>query len=74
MGFAESFRNWQSNIGAVGIRKSEISGHGLFGTKNIDAGTIVLVTKAIATERCILQEQNDDSGDKVELVMWKNFY
>nr|CAN65291.1 hypothetical protein VITISV_033030 [Vitis vinifera] len=51
MGFAESFRNWQSNIGAVGIRKSEISGHGLFGTKNIDAGTIVLVTKAIATER-----------------------
>ncbi|KAK3042387.1 hypothetical protein RJ639_002433 [Escallonia herrerae] len=38
-------------IGAVEIKKSEISGRGLFATRNIDIGTPFLVTKAIATER-----------------------
>ncbi|XP_031287962.1 uncharacterized protein LOC116146683 isoform X1 [Pistacia vera] len=58
-------------IGPVRIKKSEISGRGLFVTKNIDAGTLVLVTKAIATERGILSDE--DSSEKVQLVMWKNF-
>jgi len=58
-------------IGAVQIRKSGISGRGLFATKNIDAGTLVLVTKAIATERGILP--SEDSGENAQLVMWKNF-
>lgn len=60
-------------IGSVQIRKSEISGRGLFATKNIDAGTIVLVTKAIATERCILPDKNEDPADSTQLAMWKNF-
>nr|POE59551.1 putative protein lysine methyltransferase set6 [Quercus suber] len=47
-------------IGAVQIRKSGISGRGLFATKNIDAGTLVLVTKAIATERGILPSEDSD--------------
>ncbi|KAK9277171.1 hypothetical protein L1049_006710 [Liquidambar formosana] len=56
-------------VGAVQIKKSEIGGRGLFATKNIEAGTLVLVTKAIATDRCILS----DTGENAQLVMWKNF-
>ncbi|KAA8532961.1 hypothetical protein F0562_032922 [Nyssa sinensis] len=60
-------------IGAVEIKKSEISGRGLFATKNIDCGTLLLVTKAIATERGILpQSNNDDLAENAKLVMWKD--
>ncbi|KAK3001752.1 hypothetical protein RJ639_020479 [Escallonia herrerae] len=59
-------------IGAVEIKTSDISGRGLFATRNIDIGTPFLVTKAIATERGILP-QNTDSSESVQLVMWKNF-
>ncbi|XVF03304.1 hypothetical protein REPUB_Repub04eG0249700 [Reevesia pubescens] len=58
-------------MGPVQVNRSEISGRGLFATKNIDAGTLVLVTKAIAIERCILG--GEDSGENAQLVMWKNF-
>lgn len=58
-------------IGAVEIRKSEISGRGLFATKNIDAGSLILVTKAIAMERSILAGK--DLSEETQLVMWKNF-
>ncbi|KAL1126069.1 hypothetical protein V6Z11_A13G086700 [Gossypium hirsutum] len=58
-------------IGPVKVNRSEISGRGLFATKNIDAGTLVLVTKAIAIERGILGGQ--DSAENAQLVMWKNF-
>lgn len=58
-------------IGAVQISKSEISGRGLFATKNVEAGTLFLVTKAIATERGILSGEN--SNENEQLVMWKNF-
>ncbi|XWS69683.1 hypothetical protein CRYUN_Cryun04dG0200000 [Craigia yunnanensis] len=58
-------------IGPVQVKRSEISGRGLFATKNIDAGTLVLVTKAIAIERGILG--GEDSGENAQLVMWKNF-
>lgn len=60
-------------VGPIEIKRSEISGRGLFATKNIDAGTSVLVTKAIATERCILPKCNGDLGQNAQLVMWKNF-
>ncbi|XP_022725306.1 uncharacterized protein LOC111281844 [Durio zibethinus] len=58
-------------IGPVHVNRSEISGRGLFATKNIDAGTLVLVTKAIAIERGILG--SEDSGENAQFVMWKNF-
>ncbi|GAB4840042.1 hypothetical protein Ancab_020751 [Ancistrocladus abbreviatus] len=60
-------------VGSVEIKKSEISGRGLFATKNVDAGSLILVTKAIATERCILPKFGQDSGENAQLVMWKNF-
>lgn len=60
-------------IGAIEIKKSEISGRGLFVTKSVDAGTLLLVTKAVATERGILPQSDfDNSGEKGQLVMWKN--
>ncbi|EOY01862.1 SET domain protein [Theobroma cacao] len=58
-------------IGPVLVKRSETSGRGLFATKNIDAGTVVLVTKAVAIERGILG--GEDSGENAQLVMWKNF-
>ncbi|KAK7362371.1 hypothetical protein VNO77_04482 [Canavalia gladiata] len=59
-------------IGAVQIKKSEISGRGLFATKNIDAGSVILVTKAIAMERSILLGGKDPC-EEAQLAMWKNF-
>ncbi|KAL1194533.1 Histone-lysine N-methyltransferase ASHR1 [Cardamine amara subsp. amara] len=58
-------------IGSIEIKKSEVSGRGLFATKNIVAGTLILVTKAVAIERGILG--NGESGEKAQLIMWKNF-
>lgn len=58
-------------IGAVQIRKSGIRGRGLFATNNIEAGTLVLITKAVATERGILPGL--DLDENAQLVMWKNF-
>ncbi|XVE53199.1 hypothetical protein DITRI_Ditri02bG0184700 [Diplodiscus trichospermus] len=58
-------------IGPVQVKRSEISGRGLFATKSIDAGSLLSVTKAIAIERGILGDE--DSGENAQLVMWKNF-
>lgn len=58
-------------VGAVEIKKSDLSGRGLFATKNIDAGTLMLVNKAIAVERGILV--GEELGETKQLVMWKNF-
>ncbi|KAJ4828079.1 hypothetical protein Tsubulata_027224 [Turnera subulata] len=58
-------------IGALQIKRSELSGRGLFATKNIDAGTLLFVTKAIAIERGILSSK--DSDDNAQMVMWKDF-
>lgn len=54
-------------IGSIEIKKSEFSGRGLFATKNIVTGALILVTKGVATERGIL------GSEKAQMVMWKNF-
>ncbi|OVA12204.1 SET domain [Macleaya cordata] len=56
-------------IGSIQIKKSENRGRGLFSTKNIEAGTLLFVTKAVATDRGILPESVEDS----KMVMWKDF-
>lgn len=58
-------------VGEVEIKKSELSGRGLFAAKNIESGTLLLVTKAIALERGILL--GDELGQDKQLVMWKDF-
>lgn len=70
-GFSAKAPELAEFIGAVEIRKSEISGRGIFVTKNIDAGSLILVTKAIAMERSILAGK--DLSEDTQLVMWKNF-
>ncbi|XP_061992985.1 methyltransferase FGSG_00040 [Rosa rugosa] len=57
--------------GAVEMRKSGIRGRGLFATKNMEAGSLVLINKAVATERGILPGQ--DLDENAQLVMWKTF-
>ncbi|KAL3823959.1 hypothetical protein ACJIZ3_019988 [Penstemon smallii] len=57
-------------IGAVEVKKSEISGRGLFATKNVESGTLLLVTKAIAVDRAVMPQ---DSSENAQLVIWKNF-
>ncbi|OIV94231.1 hypothetical protein TanjilG_08529 [Lupinus angustifolius] len=70
-GFQGKAPELAEHIGPVQIRKSEISGRGMFATKNIDAGSLILVTKAIAMERSILGGK--DLSEDAQLVMWKNF-
>ncbi|XP_077224672.1 SET domain protein 35 [Tasmannia lanceolata] len=62
-------------IGPIEIKRSEnCGGRGLFVTKNVEAGTLLLVTKAIAIERAILPDSGEDSNsESALLVMWKNF-
>ncbi|KAK1376460.1 SET domain-containing protein [Heracleum sosnowskyi] len=69
-GFRGKLPELAEYIGPVEIKKSEISGRGLFATKNLDSGSLLLVTKAVAVERGILPQSDiDNSG---QLVMWKN--
>nr|AAT66763.1 Putative TPR domain containing protein, identical [Solanum demissum] len=61
-------------IGSIDIKKSDISGRGLFATKNLDCGNLLLVTKAVAVERAIVPESVfQDSKEQAQLDMWKNF-
>ncbi|KAL8161495.1 hypothetical protein V2J09_012984 [Rumex salicifolius] len=60
-------------VGPVLIKRSEISGRGLFAAKNLDCGSLILVTKAVAVERCILPIDSKDLRENAQLVMWKNF-
>ncbi|KAL2226161.1 uncharacterized protein LOC105159979 [Sesamum indicum] len=69
-GFSGKLPEFAEYVGAVEIRKSEISGRGLFATKNVESGTLLLVTKAIAVDRAIMPQ---DSGENAQLVIWKNF-
>ncbi|KAK1415942.1 hypothetical protein QVD17_31730 [Tagetes erecta] len=83
---AFDFSNWVLNgfkgkvpelaeyVGCVEIKKSDISGRGLVAIKNIESGSLLFVTKAIATERGILPEsKTEDLCENAQMVMWKSF-
>ncbi|PIA62797.1 hypothetical protein AQUCO_00200665v1 [Aquilegia coerulea] len=72
-GFRGKLPEMAEYIGSIQINKSEYSGRGLFATKNMEAGTLLLVTKAIATGRGIMPELDEDSSQSARLVMWKDF-
>ncbi|KZV56960.1 hypothetical protein F511_14968 [Dorcoceras hygrometricum] len=69
-GFTSKTPEFAEYVGAVEISKSEISGRGLFATKHVESGTLLLVTKAIAVDRAIMPP---DSSENAQLVIWKNF-
>ncbi|XP_058096383.1 methyltransferase FGSG_00040 [Magnolia sinica] len=60
-------------VGPVQIKRSENCGRGLFATKDLEAGTLLIMTKPVAIGRAILPEPGDDSGDCARMVMWKDF-
>ncbi|MCL7036354.1 hypothetical protein MKW94_014973 [Papaver nudicaule] len=68
-GFKDKTPELAEYIGPVEVKKSGISGRGLFSSKNVEAGTLLFVTKAVATNRGILPECDEDS----KMVMWKDF-
>ncbi|KAG5604050.1 hypothetical protein H5410_025542 [Solanum commersonii] len=78
-GYLEKCKKFEflSRTGAFDISdwvKSDISGRGLFATKNLDCGNLLLVTKAVAVERAIVPESVfQDSKEQAQLDMWKNF-
>lgn len=69
-GFRGKIPELAEYIGAVEIKKSGISGRGLFATKNVESGSLLLVSRAIAVDRAIMPQ---DSGETAHLVIWKNF-
>ncbi|KAG8366370.1 hypothetical protein BUALT_Bualt17G0072700 [Buddleja alternifolia] len=69
-GFRGKMPDFAEYVGAVEIKKSEISGRGLFATKNVECGNVLVVTKAIAVDRAIMSQ---DGGENAHLVIWKNF-
>ncbi|CAA6664538.1 unnamed protein product [Spirodela intermedia] len=63
-------------VGPVVIRRSVGcgGGRGLFATRNIESGTMLVVTKAVVIGRGILPEPgNPMSSEGARLVMWKDF-
>lgn len=69
-GFRGKIPELAEYVGAVEVRRSEISGRGLFATRNVESGALMLVTKAVAVDRAIMPI---DSGENAHLVIWKNF-
>ncbi|KAL0926014.1 hypothetical protein M5K25_004395 [Dendrobium thyrsiflorum] len=59
-------------VGNVEIRRSEAcGGRGLFATRNIEAGTPLVITKAVVLGRGIMPKAA--GGETARLVMWKDF-
>ncbi|GAA0163211.1 hypothetical protein LIER_19128 [Lithospermum erythrorhizon] len=71
-GFCGNVPDLAEFIGPIEVKKSGISGRGLFAMKNIECGSVLLITKAVATERVILP-QYQENGEDARLVMWKSF-
>ncbi|KAF3326365.1 SET and MYND domain-containing protein [Carex littledalei] len=69
-GFAGKVPELAEFMGPLEVRKSGHTGRGLFLTKNVDAGSILIITNAVATCRGILSNKSDERG---QMVMWKNF-
>ncbi|EPS70304.1 hypothetical protein M569_04457 [Genlisea aurea] len=57
-------------VGPVEVKLSDASNRGLFSTKAVDSGTVLVITKAVAVDRVIMPR---DSGEGSQLVLWKNF-
>ncbi|XP_076952353.1 methyltransferase FGSG_00040-like [Bidens hawaiensis] len=76
-GFKGKLPELAEYVNSLEIKKSEISGRGLVAAKNLEMGSLLLVTKAVATERGILPESKiedlGENGENAQMVMWKSF-
>ncbi|KAJ0988535.1 hypothetical protein J5N97_006891 [Dioscorea zingiberensis] len=73
-GFRGSSPELAEYVGPVEVRRSMAGfGRGLFATKNIEAGTPLVITKAVVIGRGILPVNGRESGETARLVLWKDF-
>ncbi|KAJ3673810.1 hypothetical protein LUZ60_005802 [Juncus effusus] len=66
-GFVSKFPDLAEFVGPIELKQTGQTGRGLFLTKNVEAGSVLMVTKAVAIGRAILPNENG------QMVMWKDF-
>ncbi|CAL4920966.1 unnamed protein product [Urochloa decumbens] len=69
-GFAGKCPDLAEYVGPVEVRRSARGGRGVFAVKNVEAGATLMMAKAVAIGRGVLQD-TDDGGEK--MVVWKDF-
>lgn len=73
-GFSGRLPELAEYLGPVEIRRSEKGRRGMFATRSIEAGTPLVITKAVVLGRGILPESADDgSKENARMVLWKDF-
>ncbi|KAL6008297.1 hypothetical protein ACLOJK_033803 [Asimina triloba] len=64
-------------VGPVEIKRSEDGSggrqRGLFATKDLEAGALLVMTKPVAIGRAILPDSGDDCRESARIIMWKDF-
>ncbi|RLN40692.1 uncharacterized protein C2845_PM01G04280 [Panicum miliaceum] len=69
-GFAGKCPDLAEYVGPVEVRRSARGGRGVFAVKNVEAGATLMMAKAVAIGRGVLQDTTD-GGEK--MVVWKDF-
>ncbi|CAM0146722.1 unnamed protein product [Urochloa decumbens] len=69
-GFAGKCPDLAEYVGPVEVRRSARGGRGVFAVKNVEAGATLMIAKAVAVGRGVLQD-TADGGEK--MVVWKDF-
>nr|CAB3496955.1 unnamed protein product [Digitaria exilis] len=69
-GFAGKCPDLAEYVGPVEVRRSAHGGRGVFAIKNVEAGSTLMIAKAVAIGRGVLQD-TADGGEK--MVVWKDF-
>jgi hypothetical protein len=69
-GFAGKCPDLAEYVGPVEVRRSARGGRGVFAVKNVEAGATLMIAKAVAIGRGVLQD-TADGGEK--MVVWKDF-
>jgi len=69
-GFAGKCPDLAEYVGPVEVRRSARGGRGVFAVKNVEAGATLMMAKAVAIGRGVLQDTTD-GGEK--MVVWNDF-
>lgn len=72
-GFGDKCPDLAEYVGPVEIRRCSNGERGLFATKNVEAGTPLIVTRAVVVGRGILPESAGVHGDSARMLLWKDF-
>lgn len=69
-GFSGKFPDLAEYVGCVEVRRSPHGGRGVFAVKNVEAGTTLIIAKAVAIGRGVIP---DASGSDEKMFVWKEF-